>query len=368
MQVHIMTSRLCSVAPTIIISVYIGEAQTRTLGVFDFPADARFVSLGSAGTGLQRSYFHFVNPSQLVMNDHVELSYGVRPINGIEDLDARFSYVSISIPITVSQTLGISYDRYYQGKGLLMSSEGPETIGVVEPVEQLFGVSYARRIGDAMSVGLSIKQFRFATRPDAEAVRTGYTEQTANATVADFGLLYILPMIDNEAMSGQLNVGAVFTNLGTWMKFSDDMVQQMPRYFRSGLALASRIKSTEFWQQYSIILMVQYQNALNEEDPGLRDYWSFGAELGLGNVIFLRTDITVLPYTSFFGNRNQGTATYGVGFSLPMGWIASSMQRVHIKFDYAAQPLNLDLYPQFSYYWENVRYNNVYTIRIGYNI
>ncbi|MGH2569047.1 MAG: hypothetical protein ACRDGA_11975 [Bacteroidota bacterium] len=350
----------------LIILYSFSEAQIRTLGVFDFPSDARFISMGTAGMGVPGSYPHYVSPAQLAENDYGELSYGVRPINWVKDLDARFSYLSISVPITASQTLGIFYDRYYQGTGLLTSSESPGGIGIVEPVEHLFGVSYARKIGEALSVGASLKQFRFTANPDAEATRAGYKQQTGNATIVDLGLSYFVPILNSEPVSSKLYFSTALMNFGTWINFSNDDVQQMPRYLRFGAAHDSRFSGTEFWQQYSILLSIQYQNILNEKDPGLRDYWSFGGELGWCDLIFLRTGITVLPYTSYFGNRNQGAATYGLGFSLPLKRIASSLERFHLKFDYAAVPLNLDLYPQFRFFLEDVRYNNVYSIRIVY--
>ena len=121
----------------------------------------------------------------------------VQPIGGLGTLAGSISYVSIG-----------ELDR---------TDETGKEIGQFRPYDLLLGLSFGRRLNDAISVGVN-----------AKFLREKIDEETAQAFAVDFGGLYHVPR------SG-LILGANVQHVGTKMKFVEESFS-LPLNVKLGIA------------------------------------------------------------------------------------------------------------------------------------
>lgn len=219
---------------------------------------------------------------------------------------------------------------------------------------------------DGLNLGIAFKYYYQNENSSYIASNPRYQNQTAKAYMGDVGLTYSQNLINSEELRGSLALSTSITNLGTWIETSDGLVRQVPRSLLLGVTYNQEFLNSSRWQRFDGLLILQYRGILNNVYQDRRDYWNFGTELGYADIVFLRIGISILPFSSIFGNKNQGAASYGFGINVPMEELSSSFSPLSLKFDYAAIPFDREILSSFLTSGGS-RYNRIYTFRVGYD-
>lgn len=334
--------------------------------LFELVSDARRAALGfnSAG-GMVDGYSLRSQPSYFPLQNITEISYGSRSLSWIKSFDAGWWYTSLSVPIDEHQSFALFYHRFDFGS-LNITDASPQIIGTLKPYELVFGGAYNRELIDGLNLGIAFKYYYQNENSSYIVSNPKYHNQTAKAYVGDLGLTYSQNLINSESLRGGLSFSSSITNLGTWIEASDGSILQVPRSLLLGVTYNQQFLNPNKWQRLNGLLALQYRGVLNNVYQDRRDYWNFGAELDYADIAFLRIGISILPFSSIFGNKGQGAVSYGFGINVPMDELSSSFSAVALKFDYAAIPFDSEIISGFLTSGGS-RYNRIYTFRVGYD-
>lgn len=308
------------------VSVY---SQTRnvsktgtTAAVFlEIPVGARAIGMGGAYVSLANDatalYWNAAGVAEAEKN-----MLAVAHTNWIAE--SKFDFAAVVFSLGSFGTLGLSYTS------LSMPDMKVRTIEMQEGTGEFFsagdlsvGISYARKITDRFSLGVTAKY-----------IQQKIWHQSANGFAIDAGTTFRTDLLNG------LVIGAAVSNFGTSMQLEGrdtrlfgrvDPTKQgsneripfnieldswdLPLYFQIGIS-TSAIKSENFEVKVAV-------DAIHPNDN--YESMNAGAEVSYMNMFFIRGG-----YNSLFLQDNEGGLTMGVGVST-----ANLVDVASVSFDYA---------------------------------
>ncbi|MDX1350139.1 MAG: type IX secretion system outer membrane channel protein PorV, partial [Putridiphycobacter sp.] len=186
-------------------------------------------------TSADANSFHW-NTSKLIFSDNeAEVSLSYSPwLRGLVD-DIKLSYLSGYKKIGTRHAVGGSL-RYFSLGTIIFTNNVGATIVPYNPNEYEVLGGYAFKLSDKMSVGINGK-FIFSNLTGQISNGTA-TSKPGLAGAADLSWSYVNPEILLGGFKSQLSFGAVVSNLGNKMSYTDNSDRDfIPTNLRLGTAL-----------------------------------------------------------------------------------------------------------------------------------
>ena len=307
-----------------------GIAQTSTDGsnnavpvqvpFLNISPDSRSGAMGDAGVALSPDVnANFCNPSKVAFlesNDALSLSYSPWLRHLVPDIS--LSYLSYAHKIDERNTFGASL-RYFNDGSVQLTDNHSNDQGTYTPNEFSLDASFARKFGENLSLGLTMRYIRSSISSISFAEGSGQVDKPGNAVAADVSLYYKKPYGNDNLFA----FGAHISNIGSKISYSD----AGPKYFLPAnlkIGFANTINLDDYNQ---ITLAVDF-NKLLVPTPPIRDTD--------GNIIAGKDDNISVP-AGIFGS-----------FADAPGGFKGEMQEISIS-------------PGLEYW-----YNQLFAIRAGY--
>jgi len=238
--------------------------------------------------------------------------------------ETSFNYAGLVMPMGNFGTLGFSFTSLSMGEQPVRTVEKPEGTGEFFDASDIaLGVSYARKLTDRFSLGLTAKY-----------IQQKIWHMTANGFAIDAGTSFHTDLL------GGINIGASITNFGTSMKLSGRDTRQFGRIDNTKLGSNDRIPSNIELDSWDLPLLFQFGLSTNAIDrEGYRwtiavdalhptdNYESvnIGTEFAYNDIFYLRGG-----YNSLFLSDNEGGFSFGFGLAT-----STLLTNATIKIDYA---------------------------------
>ncbi|MBB6111457.1 hypothetical protein SAMN05421821_11278 [Mucilaginibacter lappiensis] len=186
--------------------------------------DSRSGAMGDAGVAISPDVnANFWNPSKLAFlesNDALSLSYSPWLRHLVPDIS--LSYLSYAHKLNDRNTIGASM-RYFNYGSVQLTDDQSNDLGTYTPNEFSIDGSFARKFGENLSLGLTLRYIRSSISSISFAQGSGQVSKPGNAVAADVSLFYKKPYGENNLFA----LGAHISNIGTKISYSD----VGPKYF-----------------------------------------------------------------------------------------------------------------------------------------
>ncbi|MBB6130205.1 type IX secretion system outer membrane channel protein PorV [Mucilaginibacter lappiensis] len=186
--------------------------------------DSRSGAMGDAGVAISPDVnANFWNPSKLAFlesNDALSLSYSPWLRHLVPDIS--LSYLSYAHKLNDRNTIGASM-RYFNYGSVQLTDDQSNDLGTYTPNEFSIDGSFARKFGENLSLGLTLRYIRSSISSISFAQGSGQVSKPGNAVAADVSLFYKKPYGENNLFA----FGAHISNIGTKISYSD----VGPKYF-----------------------------------------------------------------------------------------------------------------------------------------
>lgn len=310
------------------------------------PTDSRSIALGESFVALPGNVAAMMyNPAGLAGIRGITAGY-FRRSNRILDIEGRYAHSFVAAVETPIVDVGVFYTRFNHGELLVRTVENPDGTGEkVNPYDETYGLSLAKGFGEYFNLGVSIKRFNMSGFPTQSS-------QSGAPIAVDFGLLVKHDYSTEDApIRHRLTVGASLQNTGGKIEFSPYMIggrtytlepALLPQFLRLGAAynliIAPATETSAVPAQVTIT--TEYRNLLNADDRqnATRDYWGFGMETVLFDVVALRL--------GGYGNAEITTLRYGAGLIAPLVRLGADVPII-IRLDYSAVPFSTVYYESY---------------------
>jgi hypothetical protein len=187
--------------------------------------DSRSGAMGEAGVAISPDVnANFWNPSKLAFlesNDALSLSYSPWLRRLVPDIS--LSYLSYAHKINDRNTIGASL-RYFNYGSVQLTDDQSNDQGTYTPNEFSIDGTFARKFGENLSLGLTLRYIRSSISSVSFAQGSGQVSRPGNAVAADVSLYYKKPYGSNDNLFA---FGAHISNIGTKISYSD----VGPKYF-----------------------------------------------------------------------------------------------------------------------------------------
>ncbi len=331
-------------------------SQTLYRSSLVIPTDARSIAMGESFVAV-RDPIHTLmyNPASFSTNTGLQVTLSVRKGNYYDALN-DFAYYNFSAAYTSTiGEFGLLYSQYYQGIMPITTSAYPEGIGEAKVYDHLFLGKYSRSIGKHLTTGFAIKVFNNIIRQTSGPPNSITFETTSLPILLDMGCMYstsLLPIL--ETITDELILGFSLQNFGTDFRQkvstnSPEIYTKLPRFTRVGLSYTLTVANNEdnSLNPFSVIISGEYRNALNYSPNGERDFWSYGGEFSLFEILSLRLGGYIQPYRNVFGESKKPSTRFGFGLNIPIEKISLNLPFT-LSFDYSNIPLNTSVYNGFG--------------------
>ena len=186
--------------------------------------DSRSGAMGDAGVAISPDVnANFWNPSKLAFlesNDALSLSYSPWLRHLVPDIS--LSYLSYAHKLNDRNTIGASL-RYFNYGSVQLTDDQSNDQGTYTPNEFSIDGSFARKFGENLSLGLTLRYIRSSISSISFAQGSGQVNKPGNAVAADVSLYYKKPWGSENLFA----FGAHISNIGTKIGYSD----VGPKYF-----------------------------------------------------------------------------------------------------------------------------------------
>jgi len=269
-------------------------------------------------------------------------NFGVQIIHTDWIAETKFDFAGLVLPIEGFGVLGFSFTSLSMDDMKVTTVEKPDGTGEYFSANDIaFGVSFARKLTDRFSIGVTVKY-----------IQQSIWHMNAYGFAIDAGTLFRTDLL------GGMNIGASISNFGTPMKLAGRDTRYFIRLDPTKQGSNERIPTNIELDEWDLPLVFQIgvsTDAIKMDDYKLtvavdalhpnNDYQSLnaGCEFAFMNFLYFRTG-----YQSLFLKDAEG------GFSLGFG-VNSNMlfTQTLVKFDYS--------YRNFS------RLKNTHTFSLGIN-
>ena len=180
--------------------------------------DSRAGGMGDAGVATSPDVnANFWNPSKLAFlesNDALSVSYSPWLRHLVPDIS--LSYLSYAHKLNDRNTLGASL-RYFNYGSVQLTDDQSNNLGTYTPNEFSLDGSFARKFGENLSLGLTLRYIHSNISSISYSQGSGQVSKAGNAVAADVSLYYKKPYgIDNL-----FAFGVHVSNIGTKISYSD---------------------------------------------------------------------------------------------------------------------------------------------------
>jgi hypothetical protein len=306
----------------------IAQIITANTSPLDVPTDPRSVAMGESFVALPGNPTALMsNPAGLAGLTGLGVSYAQRSLNWmkfLEDYKYHGANGYIAVPFGV---FGIQYNRFSMGEATISTSTSPDGIGKMRLYEHAFVLGFGRTFGENFSAGIAAKYFNIVNTVISITTPNAIDFTTTPAYLFDAGAQYSTPVFPGDSLlQNAVTAGISVQNIGTEVKSASSLIEseanaELPRYLRVGFSYQLKILSrqTDGLQPASMILTAEYRRLINSSiyADSQRDYWVFGVEFGLFEIIAFRLGGVINPYTSIYGKTAEFAARGGIGLNLP---------------------------------------------------
>ncbi len=239
--------------------------------------------------------------------------------------DTKFDFAALALPLGDFGTIGLSFTSLSMEDMKVRTVDQPEGTGEYFSAGDLaLGLSYARRLSDRFTVGVTVKY-----------IQQTIWHESASAFALDIGTMFRTDML------GGLVIGASLSNFGTSMKLDGRDTRQFGRVDPTILGSNERIPSTIEMESWDLPLLFHLGLSF---DPVRNDEYrwtiavdalhpsdnyesvSTGTEVAYREFLYLRAG-----YHSLFLEEAEGGLSLGFGLASTMLFTSSTM----VKLDYA---------------------------------
>lgn len=301
--------------------------------------DSRSGAMGDAGVAISPdANANYWNPSKLafIEADNVAgLSYSPW-LRNLEP-DISLSYLSYAHKLDDRNTFGMSL-RYFNYGSVPLTDNVDNSLGTFTPSEFSIDGSLARKFGENFSIGLTLR-FIHSSLSNGQGTSD---EKAGNDIAADVSFYYKQPVGNND---NQLALGADISNIGPKMSYSIGGTQSsyLPTNLKVGGAYTWNIEESDFTLALDLNkLLVPTQPGSSVSvpagifqsftDAGASEefkeiYYSLGAEYWYNKTFALRTGYYYENYDK--GGRQYLTLGVGVkyqDFGFDFSYLAASQQ------------------------------------------
>lgn len=178
-----------------------GTTAAKFLGLGIGP---RAIAMGGASTAVaEDASALYWNPAGISMSERQQAMFTHADL--YRDLDIDLNYVGVTIPIGTAGTLGVSVTALNYGEMEVTTEYYPEGIGETFTANSYaFGLTYARRLTDAFSAGITVKY-----------VRDEIQNSSANGIAFDVGTVFHSPFFG-------IKFASVISNYGSKMQMTGE--------------------------------------------------------------------------------------------------------------------------------------------------
>lgn len=250
-------------------SAYIsGQDSTRnpiTVAVpfLSFAPDSRSSALGDAGVATSPDVYssHWNNAKLAFLETDMGFSYSYSPWLGKIVDDMSLNYITFYKKIDRLQTFGASM-RYFDLGEIALTNNSGDPIGIENPREAAFDVTYSRKLTDYMGVGVTARYIW----SNISGNITGATGVKNGSSVAvDIGYYFNKPII-LSGRDSELSFGAFISNFGRKITYTTDANENfIPGNFRFGSAFKTKLDPYN-----SITFILEFNKLLVPTPPTYR--------------------------------------------------------------------------------------------------
>jgi len=302
-------------------SAYAGDERRGTAGALflRIAPDARFVGMGNAAVALSNNaHALYWNPAGVTSITRTDVAF--THLNYV--LDINYNFVGIARPVSDYSVVGLSIGVLSIGDIPVTTVDAPDGTGATfNPYDIVIGLSYARRMTDRISLGITGKY-----------IRENIDQLSASGIAGDIGFQYV------TGLEG-LRFGIAMTNFGPRMKFSGDQLN-LPSSFPGAAPDAEEevfgLVSDAFELPSEITVGIAYdvlrgrseKNHVVVSLDGIHpnfsgDRLNFGVEGRINNILFGRVGYSASEQSNF----TEGLSA-GVGVQL-------DVNAVGLRLDYS---------------------------------
>lgn len=204
-----------------------------------FAPDSRGAAMGDAGVASSPDAYsvHWNNAKLAFIDKDMGFSFSYSPWLGNIVDDMSLNYLTFYKRIDRLQTIGASL-RYFDLGEIQLTDSNAEPLGLENPREAAFDVTYSRKLSENMSIGGTIRYIW----SNLSGNITGAPDAKAGTSVAiDLGYYYNRELIVN-GMNSEIALGAHLSNFGQKVTYSNDSNEDfIPMNLRVGGAFKANI-------------------------------------------------------------------------------------------------------------------------------
>lgn len=198
--------------------------------------DARSGAMGDAGVAVSPGTFDtFWNPSRLAFLDnenHASLSYTPWLRNIAPDVN--MAYLNYARRFNERNAIGASVNYFNQGR-VTAYDINEAFLGAYQPSEFAIDVSFARKLSNSFSLGLTAK-YIYSNVVGSSAAIAGSSGHSSSAVAAGISMYYVQPF-QQFGKEGKISFGAHISDIGTKVNYYDNgMNYFLPTNLKIGVA------------------------------------------------------------------------------------------------------------------------------------
>ena len=319
-------------------------AQSQYLDVgqnaIDVPVDPQSAAMGESFVAMRNNPAAlFYNPATISGFKGLQFTYSHRNFDILPNNDLTYhSYLlSLSLP---TGSIGIFYNDFTNDNDLIVTSPAyPEGTGEYTSYKNyVYGAAYGKDVSANFDIGITLKAYNYSLGP-----HSGHA-----AYLADIGTIYHTsgPISRAGFITDEFNAGISIQNFGTDHRYDTTFQEagsliKLPRYLRIGYAYRMTIvnEDKEKLTPIGFLFTGEYRNLLNAEDyqSSERDYWGFGTQATLYEILSLRLGSYISGTPSYYGQKGVPSIRYGFGVHLPLNKIGLQSP-IAIIMDYGVIP------------------------------
>jgi type IX secretion system protein PorV len=289
--------------------------QKSTARFLLYQPSARSSAMAGAGSIIHNDAFGtYYNPATLPFAPKINIVGSFqKPIPYFGNI--AHSYIAASYKLDSINTIAASANLYWPGAQVWSDATAWELGGIKSELNWQGRISYANKIKENISVGVSLAYLTQNLVPDNVNVGAESRESVGNAFMVDFGVVVkniyensTTHINDSKNQSGNksknsgISIGLAARNLGPDVtQINKDQGDPLPGQFIIGI-LWSAFQS----QKMDIDFVLDIEKQIAESSSA--DYVRFGSEINILNYFYLRGGYAL----DTFGIKNS-FATVGVG-------------------------------------------------------
>lgn len=249
--------------------------------------DARAGALGSIGASTSADpYSIFWNAAKSAFTENkAELSYTYSP--WMRDLikDINLSSIGFSYKLDDMQTISAGF-RYFSFGDVMFIGEDGMNMGEQNPYEMSIDIAYARKLGQYLSAGVTLKYIR--SELGMGQMVGNVKADPANAVAADISLFFN-KNVNFLTENAVWRAGLTLANIGSKLKYGGDNESYLPGDLRLGTSY-----ELNFNNQHALMIALEadalmtprYKNNEKPDKSGVGGYFSSFGDIQSDNIMW----------------------------------------------------------------------------------